>query len=285
MLMRPRYWLFGLLAFAAAVHADDLQYPREISRWHEAAPPPESDREGSEAWFFGANYSDHHWHVFEKQGAVHGELGDTLPVRGPRPDFAPEAGGFTGGAAFARVDDGWLVGFNNGEFGAALYWFSPDGRQSRKISGHQVVEFFSLPDGIHAIEGLAHLGMSEGSVIRVQRSGTGSRWRATTVKKLPFAPSTVSVRRDGSILITLSDSLVSLGRDGELVTLHSQPLWSGLYPGSSVLTADESRLYIGMRQYVVEFDLGTRAVRYLVPSPAFINRSCPLRDKELRCGP
>ena len=42
----------------------------------------------------------------------------------------------------ARVDDGWLVGFNKGEFGAALYWFSADGKQNYKISDHQVWEFF-----------------------------------------------------------------------------------------------------------------------------------------------
>jgi hypothetical protein len=260
-------WLAGLLAFAAAAHAGDPPYPREISRWQAAAPPPpQSDRAALEAWFLAANYSDLHWRVFREQGAVLAEPGESMPVRGPRPDFQPEAGGFSGGRAFARVEDGWLVGFNNGEFGAALYWFSGDGRRSQKISDHQVVEFFSLPDGIHAIEGLAHLGMSEGSVIRVEHSGPGSPWHAETVTKLPFAPDAVSVRRDGAILITLSESLVSLEKDLELTTLHAQPLWSGLYASSSVLTDDESRLYIGMRQYVVEYELETGKVRYLVPS-------------------
>ena len=32
------------------------------------------------------------------------------------------------------VADGWLVGFNAGEFGGGLWWFSFDGKRSKRIS-------------------------------------------------------------------------------------------------------------------------------------------------------
>ena len=70
----------------------------------------------------------------------------------------PRPVNFVALSAFARVDDGWLIGFNHGEFGAALYWFSLDGNRNYKISDHQVVDFISTPDGFLAVEGLAHLG-------------------------------------------------------------------------------------------------------------------------------
>ena len=74
------------------------------------------------------------------------------------------------------------------------------------------------------------------------------------------------------MLIALSDSLVSVSLNGQIETLIPDAPWANaLYPGSSIITADESRLYIGMRQYVAEVDLATNALRLLVPSREFLN--------------
>ena len=42
--------------------------------------------------------------------------------------------------------------------------------------------------------------------------------------------------------------------------------WSHLYPNTSVLSADDQSLYIGMRRFVAELDIQSGALRYLVPS-------------------
>ena len=268
-----------LIPVYSAVPAEPM-YSREVTNWQESALPPESRQGERMAWFYAANYSNLEWHVFTQDGkpsASHGD--DATGTRPARPKFTPKAGKFRGGSAFAAVDDGWLVGFNQGEFGAALYWFSGDGKRSYKVSDHQVVDFFSLPDGIHAIEGLAHLSMSEGSVIRIARPKPGAHWEAISVAKLPFAPYAVSLRRDGTMLITLSDSLVSFGSDRKIHTLLADVPWGGLYPNSSILLPDEQRLYIGMRQFVGEFDLTTKKFRFLIPSKEFLNK-LPKEDEE-----
>jgi hypothetical protein len=90
--------------------------------------------------------------------------------------------------------------------------------------------------------------------------------------KLPFAPYAVSVRRDGTMLITLSDALVAVGSDHKINTLVSDPPWAGLYPKSSILSSDEQKLYIGMRQFVGEFNMSAKKLRLLVPSGAFHNK-------------
>jgi len=232
-------------------------------------------------WFYAANYSHHEWRVFAERGQICAQLTTAKrPEQRERPKFTPKAGQFRGASSFARVDDGWLVGFNQGEFGAALYWFSPDGKRKYKVSDHQVVDFFSLADGLHAIEGLAHLSMSEGSIIRITRSQSKARWQASTVTKLPFAPYAVSVRRDGTMMITLSDSLVSVRDDRKnTTTLLPDAPWGGLYPSSSVLSPDQQKLYIGMRQFVAEFDIPTKKLRLLIPSPAFLNK-LPKEDEQ-----
>lgn len=272
--------IISLLVPLFSVVAAELKYSHDVTSWEESALPPNSRQGDREAWAYAASYSHFEWRVFIQDGkpsASHGE--DATGKKPDRPKFLPTAGKFDEGTAFAAVDDGWLVGFNRGEFGADLYWFSPDGTRSYKISDHQVVDFFTLPDGIYAIEGLAHMRMSKGSVIRIARTNPNAHWEAMSVVKLPFAPYAVSLRRDGTMLITLSDSLVAIGPDHKIRTLLADAPWEGLYPNSSILQSGEQRLYIGMRQFVGGFDLTTSKFRFLIPSKEFLNK-LPKEDEE-----
>jgi hypothetical protein len=275
------FWAFALTALAA-----EPEYPRNIARWQEVSVPPATNQGDRRVWFSAANWSNNEWDVYAEHGDICARrITGKTPKQGDRPKFIPKAGQFRGAVsslgfpnyACALVDDGWLVGFNQGEFGAALYWFSPDGERNYKVSDHQVAGFFSLSNGLHAIEGLAHMGSSEDSVIRIARPRPDARWEAATAMKLPFAPFAISVRRDGTMLIMLSDSLVSIGPDRKIHTLLSEPPWGGFH--SLLLSRDEKKLYIGMRQYVGEFDLLTKKLRLLIPSDEFLNK-LPEEDKE-----
>jgi hypothetical protein len=155
----------------------------------------------------------------------------------------------------------------------------PQGSRKYKISDHHVVDFFALPDGIHAIEGLAHSHLSRGSLIRISRPHPDARWRASTATELPFAPEAISLRRNGTMLITLSDALVSVSNDFQITTLLSNPPWDGLSVNSSVLSPDEQKLYIGMCQFVCEFDTSTKKLRLLIPSESFLNK-LPQKDEQ-----
>ena len=235
----------------------------DVSTWIEEICPPATEKDARARWLEAASSPPVDWRVFLKDGKVCAEYSretaQELP-EGLKPDL------FRRVDKFKQVDNGWLVARNYGEFGAALYWFSSRGETNYLISNHHVVDFISFPDCIYAIEGLAHMGGSHGSLIRIGYSKPDGRWKAASVFELPFAPFAVSQRRDGTMLITLSDSLVAIGRDHELHTLVANAGWNGLDPGSSVLTGDERKLYIGMRQFVGEFDLKSNKMRFLVPS-------------------
>ncbi len=281
--MLRSFLLASLFIFAMGVSAAEPDYAPEIAQWQEATVPPEVPQAQRVVWFYAANYSKFEWRVFTDNGKAFASSTREAPAKRPeKPEFLPKTAKFQGGSAFATVDDGWLVGFNEGEFGAALYWFSQDGKRSYKVSEHQIVDFVSRPDGIYAIEGLAHLGMSAGSVIRIARATASSHWQATTIAKLPFAPYALSLRQDGTMLVTLSDSLVSIGPDHTIRTLFSKALWGALYPNSSIISSDGTKLYIGMRQFVGEFDLTTNKFRFLIPSAKFINKLPKDVEKRMR---
>ncbi len=176
-------------------------------------------------------------------------------------------------SAIAPVEDGWLVGFNFGEFGGELCWLSEDGLDCYRISEDQIVDFVPDGDEVVAIEGLAHLGLDEGSVIRIAWSEDNARWIVRRAIPLPGAPYAVSPQPGGDLVITLSDRLCLLRSSGDLVRLLDGAEWSDLYANSSILDPAERKLYIGMRQFVVEVDLATSIARYLVPSPRWWNPS------------
>ena len=95
--------------------------------------------------------------------------------------------------------------------------------------------------------------------------------------KLLFAPRAVSLRRDGTLLISLTDALVAVDRDQHMETLassdhHDLTYWGNLNPNSSVLDSEEHKLYISMIQFVGEFDLQTKRFRYLIPNEKFLNK-------------
>lgn len=162
-------------------------YPRDITKWQVATVPSESEREARMDWLYAAQMSGLEWRVYTKgntpQAGVRKRRASVY--LGP---FTPEAEIFRDASARVAVDGGWLIGINQGEFGGGLYWFSRDGKHSYKISDHHVVDFFTHPNGVHAIEGWHHIVVGQGSVIRIARPKARSRWQATSVVQLPDAP-------------------------------------------------------------------------------------------------
>jgi hypothetical protein len=259
--------------FIACKTEATTNFDPDVTKWEEVKPPPKSRAGDWIVWSYAANYSSIDWQV-KRDGNIVRAARTSNPIAqsSPRPRFVPKAGHFSGGFAVQRVDDGWLVGFNEGEFGAALYWFSGSGETNYKISDDQVVSFTSAARGIIAIQGLAHLSMSEGSVIRIVRDPNTKRWRSTTIRKLSQAPEAFVHLADGTLVIILSDSLISLSPRNKQSTLIKCADWGTLYTNSAVLSADQSKIYIGMRQFVAEYALGTKKLRYLVPDQTFLNK-------------
>ncbi len=282
-----RFRMLPRLALAVCVSWQSAPtYPHELEGWLAWPRPPETDTPGRVVWGYASNYSPLTWVVALQDGKVRASLdSEPAPVTQPRPPFEPQTREFRSASTFAQVEDGWIVGFNRGEFGAALYWFSSDGKRQSKISDHQIEAFLPGPDGLLAIEGLAHMGLSRGSVIRIERNDAAEAWQAQTLLVLPAAPRTAVRARDGRYLVTLSDSIVVVTRDGDAWKLeeliHDEDL-GGLYATSSALSPDGSRLYVAMRQFVGELDLKTRALRWLVPDPTFVNRLPAEEEARLR---
>lgn len=270
--------VLGCVPYAAAA-----DYPRDLTQWREVALPPKSSKGDRDVWESAANQANIEWRTFKEAGRPVAELKSGRGAkRADQPSFLTRVDKFGRADTFVEVDDGWLIGFNRGGLGAGLSWFSRNGARNYKVSDHQVAGFFQRADGLHAVEGPGHVGASSGSILRLVREPKTSLWQAQTLARLPGTPEAVSLRSDGTMLVTLSNALVSMDAGGKLRTLLTDAPWPNLYPNSSTLSADERHLYIGMRQYVVDVDLSTRRLRLLIPSRDLLNKLSREDERRVR---
>ena len=254
-------------------------YSRNVAEWVDVARPAPDSLAGL-IWFSAANHSRYGWRVF-RDGEAIGAVAETRPTRSPdaKPTFPTRHDPLGNGSLFCQVTDGWIVAYNQGEFGAALRWFSTDGKSERSISAHQVNQFLRQGDRIFAVEGLAHLTMSTGSLIELKESG--GRWTVVTLAECPEAPEAFAETGDESFVIAFSGSF-GIYEKGKGLRILAKDMWGGPNPTSLVVSADKQIAYVGMRQYVVEIDLGTGRARYLVPSEAFLNKLPAIEVEGLR---
>jgi hypothetical protein len=130
-----------------------------------------------------ANFSRREWRVTLDGNGVKIDLDTLGNHQEPLPSNIQSksvAVGTKGRRHVAQVDDGSLIGLDVGEFGGGLWWFSSDGKSSRKLSDENVLGFAKTASGILAIGGLAHMGSDDGHVLRVG-SGAGGNRRIETL--------------------------------------------------------------------------------------------------------
>jgi hypothetical protein len=260
--MTKRYSLLSFvpaflgLAVIGTMDATLQDATEDLSVWKtQGTPEPGTDTWGK------ANISHKEWQVFAKDGKM---MARPYDARSPQTvqlpfGFVPQPIAAAPKVALGkpmrvpqdktvRVEDGWLIGRNSGEWGGNIYWYSPDGRKQQKVSSEQPVRFLKTKRfGLVAIQGLAHGGMSRGGIVRLMKKQ--GRWVSQPVVDLRDAPYAVLEEADGSLLVVTSDQLLRVHPDKTVQKLLTKMFWRGLYPNSlqSTSTGD---LYVGMRQGV-----------------------------------
>ena len=167
-------------------------------------------------------------------------------------------------ARLARVKDGWLAGYDAGEFGAELWWFSTDGSKKYKVSDDQINQFLVDGENVYAAEGLSHLSTSAGSITMLSRKN--ERWVATTLAKFDLFEPQAVVKMKNSDLLVIGDMGVSLISPKGVIKKHpvikAPPVLWRITSGAR----ENDKLYLGSIYFVMEIHLKTNKQRYLLPT-------------------
>jgi hypothetical protein len=256
----------GLVVLMSSANQRE-DFPGELRRWYVTDPPEVR----SDQWFAANADVDHEWVV------TPGDTDPRVKIRGHEEEsssslpFVIKSGspreGLAGNRTTAKVDDGWIVGFNAGEFGAGLWWFSPKGERRYRISDDHVIGLIPTSSGLLGVEGVAHGGISRGRVFHLSRKANG-QWMTEPYFDLVHAPEVVMKDTDGSLVVATTERLLRIfPASKKSVVMVDKAFWGGLYPNSMVITP-AGTIFLGMRHGVakVEQKGASYKVSWLLPN-------------------
>jgi hypothetical protein len=97
-----------------------------------------------------------------------------------------------------KVDGGWIVGANAGEFGGSLDFVNKD-NEIEALLDHPILGLYETPAGLIAVIGLNHLGTDFGYLYRIEK--IEGIWFANHFANLCACPIFVEPKEDGSVVI------------------------------------------------------------------------------------
>jgi hypothetical protein len=167
-----------------------------------------------------------------------------------------------GNRVFVETSDGFLMGFDAGEFGGGLWWFSKNGQKVSKLFGNNVHAIYKTNEGIYVLSGINHLTLDRGSLFRFEE--TAAEVSVTEVADLQGSPEASQALPDGRILVATPTSVLRVDGDGKIATLYQGRKASfvkgaftytnadrdGFIIPESIVVDKHGDIYVGMRFFV-----------------------------------
>jgi len=150
-----------------------------------------------------------------------------------------------------KLDNGWLIGFDRGEWGGALYWFDQNGENSYEITNGNIKNIFKIENKIYVTEGLAHLGLNDGQILIL--SFENQKWSAKKYYNLEKVPYISELNKKNNLMIITSDKVLEFSIKKKEIKCLYKGFWNILYPNSLVIK--DSSCYVGMRGGIFKIQL------------------------------
>ncbi|CAL2063617.1 hypothetical protein [Tenacibaculum sp. 190524A05c] len=155
-----------------------------------------------------------------------------------------------------KIDDGKLLGINQGEWGGTLS-FIPKNKEhgERLIKKGNIKYIFEFNNRIYFIEGLAHLSYSGGAIFELTKDANNF----TFEKKLEFddAPEAFTIYKNKILIATHKNFYVVENFEKELI--FENTFWTSLYP-NSIAVVDNENVYMGIRSGLVKLNLSEKTI-------------------------
>jgi hypothetical protein len=171
--------------------------------------------------------------------------------------------GMLGHRSNLRVKNGWLLGFDGGEFGGGLWLATLDGK-THLLSEENVHGFVETTQGVLVFVGLDHMDTDSGKVMIVPYAIT-SKTDLKTLVNLDGAPQAFTKLSADTALVVTTHGISRITATGASERLLSRS-FGMLYP-NSIVSAPDGTIYAGMRLFVVRLMLrsGGFTEQWLVP--------------------
>src|SRR5262245_39718869 len=157
-------------------------------------------------------------------------------------------------SGFVETANGYLVGYDSGEWGGGLYSYSKSGELLQELLTENVRRIVKFRDGYLVFTGIAHMFTDRGEAALLKRDGDD--WRVAYRLDLTGEPRTFLQESESSMLIATDDRILRItnGRRVEVLYGSRHRFWGA----NSMVKDRDGTLYLGASYIVVR--LRPRAV-------------------------
>ena len=117
-----------------------------------------------------------------------------------------------------KVDNGWLLGANRGEFGGELT-FMNDKNEIEVLLNANVEDIFKMNFGYIAVTGLAHMSFDSGAIFLITKSDDG-KWTTKKWLSLPGAARSSWFIKGDKLLINTTKASIAVTHSGNIQTME-----------------------------------------------------------------
>ena len=149
---------------------------------------------------------------------------------------------YNSNTVFLELENVYLRGIDKGEFGGDLSFIRKGNKQSILIKKGNIKFIFELDGKIYFIEGLAHMGIDEGAMYRLDN--INGKFSYEKILDFEDAPEAYMIYND-KIYIAGHENFYVIDKLNKKQILK-KTFWGGLYP-NSLATLDGKNIYVGMR--------------------------------------
>ena len=156
--------------------------------------------------------------------------------------------GISGLRSVLKLQDGWLSGFDQGEWGGHLYFVDATGKATELYQENVLQCLIETSRGVMVLAGLAHLSLDSGEVLIADYPITVDT-KLHHLASLEGAPQAFTKISPDEALVITTHGISRITSSGTHQTLtHSR--FGILYP-NSIVSTPEGTIYAGMRLFVV----------------------------------
>jgi hypothetical protein len=157
-----------------------------------------------------------------------------------------------------KISGGTLIGIDRGEWGGQLI-LKPDDttKKTIDIKSGNIKFIFNYNGKIYFIEGLAHMGISEGAIFELDI--ISNKFNFTKLIDFDDAPEAFTIYKDKFLIATHENFYIVQDFKKELI--FKKTFWCSLYP-NSIVALDDKNVFVGIRSGIVKLDLTDRVVKF-----------------------
>jgi len=188
------------------------------------------------------------WVADNNDGSIHIVKFDVEAIKqSPLPPQLKLSKKMIGRRSLQATRSGWLAGFDAGEFGGGLWWFSRDGSRTVELLSENVHAIYQIKKTILILTGLNHMGWNYGHVYKFDDSS--EKATVTSVADLGGSPEASTDDGGDTIVVATADRVLRLDKDGKTDEMYKSREHL-TYPTSAAVDTD-GVVYVAMRFFVL----------------------------------